>query len=81
MASFSTSELLQRPTDVFAEAARGPVTLTEQDEPQLVLLSIDDFRRLRARADCRVAQRTEDMSDGLWAEVAAAIEAYEREGE
>ena len=79
MSTYSTNDLLERPADILAEATRGPVTLTLEDEPQLVLLSIDEFRELRARASRRVAHRTEDMSDELFEEVRKAIDAYERE--
>jgi prevent-host-death family protein len=80
MRTYSTSDLSRKSGDMIADALRQPVTITQRNKPRLVLLSYEDFLRLKARADTRTAARTEDMPDELLAEVKAALTAYEREG-
>jgi hypothetical protein len=46
-----------------------------------VLLSIEDYRRLTARADTRKAGRLETMPDDEFKDVKRAVGAYEREGD
>ena len=80
MRTYSTSDLSRKSGDMIADALREPVTITQRNKPRLVLLSYEDFLRLKARADTRSAARTEDMPDELLAEVKTALMAYEREG-
>ena len=75
--TYSTSDLSRRSGDIIAEALRHPVTITQRNKPRLVLLSIEDYDRLRCRADTRAAGTIEGMSDNLLAEVEAAVLAYE----
>ena len=44
-----------------------------------MLLSIEDYRELTARADTRKAGRLETMPDDLFEDVKEAVSAYERE--
>ena len=53
MARFTTSDLSRKSGDIIAEALRKPVTITQRNKPRLVLLSIEDYRRLTARGDTR----------------------------
>ena len=48
-------------------------------EPRLVLLSIEDYRRLTARADTRKAGTLDAMSDKDFADFRRAVEAYAAE--
>lgn len=75
--TYSTSDLSRRSGDIIAEALRHPVTITQRNKPRLVLLSIEDYDRLRRRADTRAAGTIDGMSDNLLAEVEAAVLAYE----
>jgi len=81
MTRYSTSDLSRKSGDIIAEALRRPVTITQRNKPRLVLLSIEDYRRLTARADTRQAGRLESMPDDLFDDVKEAIDAYEREGD
>jgi prevent-host-death family protein len=81
MTEYSTSDLSRRSGDIIAEALRRPVTITQRNKPRLVLLSIEDYRKLVASADTRNAVRLEAMPDDLFAEVREAIDAYEQERE
>lgn len=74
--SYSTSDLSRKSGDIIAEALRHPVTITQRNKPRLVLLNIEDYRRLRERADPRVAGTIDTMPDELLVEVEGAIEAY-----
>lgn len=81
MTEYSTSDLSRKSGDVIAEALRRPVTITQRNKPRLVLLSIEDYRRLKARAETRMAGRLETMPDELFEGVKHAIDAYERDGD
>lgn len=74
--TFTTSDLSRRSGDVIAEALRHPVTITQRNKARLVILSIDEYRALRLRADSRVAATIADMDEELLTEVEATIEAY-----
>jgi prevent-host-death family protein len=79
MTTYSTSDLSRKSGDITAEALRRPVTITQRNKPRLVLLSIEDYRRLTARADTRKAGRLETMPGDLFEEVKKAVDVYERE--
>jgi len=81
MTKYSTSDLSRKSGDIIAEALRRPVTITQRNKPRLVLLSIEDYRRLTAKADTRKAGRLETMPDELFEEVKEAVDAYERESD
>jgi prevent-host-death family protein len=81
MTKYSTSDLSRKSGDIIAEALRRPVTITQRNKPRLVLLNIEDYRKLTARADTRKAGRLETMPDDLFEGVKDAIGAYEQEGE
>jgi prevent-host-death family protein len=73
MAEYSTSDLSRRSGDIIAAALRKPVTITQRNRPRLVLLSIEDYRRLTARAETSRAGRLETMPDDLFEDFKEAI--------
>ncbi|GKX35221.1 MAG: hypothetical protein MnENMB40S_28390 [Rhizobiaceae bacterium MnEN-MB40S] len=77
--TYSTSDLSRKSGDIIADALRHPVTITQRSKPRLVLLNIEDYRKLIARADTRKGGTLEAMSDELVAEIEAAIEDYASE--
>jgi len=81
MATYSTSDLSRKSGDIIADALRSPVTITQRRKPRLVLLSIEDYRRLTARADTRIVGTLETMPDPLFEDFVGAIDAYDRDGE
>jgi len=81
MTQYSTSDLSRKSGDIIAAALRRPVTITQRNKPRLVLLSIEDYRKLAAKADTRKAGRLENMSDELFADLRKAVTAYEQDGE
>lgn len=81
MTEYSTSDLSRRSGDIIAEALRRPVTITQRNKPRLVLLSIEDYRKLTARADARKAGRLESMPDELFEDLKVAVTGYEQEGD
>ena len=81
MTEYSTSDLSRKSGDIIAEALRRPVTITQRNKPRLVLLSIEDYRRLVTRADTRKAGRLESMSDDMFEGLKEAVSAYEQEGD
>ncbi len=76
MTRYSTSDLSRKSGDIIAEALRSPVTITQRNKPRLVLLSIEDYRRLMARGDTRKAGTLESMSDNDFAEFQRAVTDY-----
>lgn len=81
MARYTTSDLSRKSGDIIAEALRKPVTITQRNKPRLVLLSIEDYRRLTARADARKVGTLATMSDPDFAEFRRAVETYAAEGD
>jgi len=78
MATYSTSDLSRRSGDIIAEALRKPVTILQRNKPRLVVLNIDDYRKLLARADTRRVGTLDTMADELFEEFRQAVNAYER---
>lgn len=78
--TFSTADLSRKSGDIIAEALRRPVTITQRKKERLVLLSIEDYRRLIERADTRRLHTLETMPDDLYDEAVRALDAYERDG-
>ena len=81
MARFTTSDLSRKSGDIIAEALRKPVTITQRNKPRLVLLSIEDYRSLVARADTRKVGTLAGMSDADFARFRQAVETYAAEGD
>ncbi|HMQ57770.1 MAG TPA: type II toxin-antitoxin system prevent-host-death family antitoxin [Rhizobiaceae bacterium] len=75
--SYSTSDLSRRSGDVIADALRHPVTITQRGKTRLVLMSVEDYRELRLRADPRRAARSEDIADSLLGEIEWALDRVE----
>jgi prevent-host-death family protein len=80
MNTYSTSDLSRKAGDIIADAMRHPVTITQRRKPRLVLLSIEDYRRLIERADTRTAGTLETMPDDLFEEIKTELARYEQEG-
>ncbi len=55
MRRFTTVDLDKNLGDVKAVAAREPVVITEHRKDRFVMMSIEDFNRLRAGADAQRA--------------------------
>jgi prevent-host-death family protein len=81
MPRYTTSDLSRRSGDIIADALRTPVTITQRNKPRLVLLSIEDYRRLTARSDTRKVGTLADMSDDDFAGFRRAVETYAAEGD
>ncbi len=81
MTRYTTSDLSRKSGDIIAAALRRPVTITQRSKPRLVLLSIEDYRRLTARGDTRKAGTLATMPDEDFAEFRRAVESYAAEGD
>lgn len=77
MNSYSTSDLSRRAGDIIADALRKPVTITQRNKPRLVLLSIEDYRRLTERKDPRQVGTLGTMSDETFEKLRTAVDLYE----
>lgn len=66
MQSFSTVELLRKLKSVTHAATRAPVGITQHRQVRFVLMAVEDYEQLAARArDPRQVFRTADMPDDL----------------
>jgi prevent-host-death family protein len=82
VAIFATSDLSRKSGDIITEALRRPVTITQRNKPRQVLLSIEEFNRLRrGRSAARKSHAIDTMPDALFEEAQRALAAYEREGD
>lgn len=79
--TFSTSDLSRKSGDIIAEALRRPVTITQRNKPRLVLMSYEDYQRLRTGGDSRKALRIETMPDDLFDDAKAALAVCEAESD
>ena len=79
--TYSTSDLSRKSGDIIAEALRRPVTLTQRNKPRLVLLNIEDYRRLTQRAEVRNVYTIETMPDEMLEDFKRGLEIYARDGE
>lgn len=80
MREFSTVELTQQIGTVTHVASKEPVTITQHRKARFVLMSIEDFERLRARGDTRTAGTLETMPDDLFEEIKTELARYDNEG-
>lgn len=80
MRQFSTVELAQKIGSVTHAASREPVSITQHRKARFVLMSIEDYERLRRGADTREAGTLETMPDTLFEEVETAFARYGRDG-
>jgi prevent-host-death family protein len=46
---YSTSDLSRKSGDIIARALQGPITITQRGKPRLVMLSVEEFNRLRVK--------------------------------
>ncbi|BAT57948.1 Phd_YefM protein [Variibacter gotjawalensis] len=81
MTRFTTSDLSRKSGDIIAEALRHPVTITQRNKPRLVMLSIEDYRRLTERGDSRKAGTLSSIDQGLLNEIETAVADYEQDGD
>ena len=55
---YSTSDLSRKSGDIIARALQGPVTITQRGKPRLILMSVEEYNRLRLKADGKRTDRT-----------------------
>jgi len=74
--TYSTSDLSRKSGNIIADALRSPVTITQRNKPRLVILNIEDYHRLKAKADPRKVGTIDTMPDDLLHEIERAVESY-----
>jgi antitoxin Phd len=62
MRNFTSTELANKTGDVLAAAAQEPVNIQRHGKARYVLLSVEQFERLSAKADQRRAVHVEDLA-------------------
>jgi prevent-host-death family protein len=65
MRSFTSVELVSAVDTVKTAAAREPVAITEHRKPKFVLMSYDDYERMRGAEDPNRAYRLEETPDAI----------------
>lgn len=74
MRQFSSTDLANKTGDVLAAAAQGPVTIARHGKARFVVLSTEQFERLKSGLDTRQAVHVSDLDD---AQAATLIEELE----
>ena len=46
---YSTSDLSRNSGDIIARALQGPITITQRGKPRLIMMSVEEYNRLRAK--------------------------------
>jgi prevent-host-death family protein len=46
---YSTSDLSRKSGDIIARALQGPITITQRGKPRLILMSVEEYNRLRRK--------------------------------
>ena len=77
--TYSTSDLSRKSGDIIAEAMRRPVTIMQRNKPRLVLMAIEDYRRLVERADAGKVHTLETMPDDVFEDFKRGAELYAAE--
>lgn len=62
MRNFSATELANKTGEVLAAAAREPVRIQRYGKPRFVILSVDQFELLMAKADRRRSIHVEHLA-------------------
>jgi prevent-host-death family protein len=60
---FSSTELANRTGDVLAAAAQEPVAIARHGKPRFVMLSTEQYERLRGQGDTRRAFHVSELTD------------------
>jgi prevent-host-death family protein len=47
---YSTSDLSRKSGDIIARALQAPVTITQRGKPRLIVLSVEEYNKLRGKA-------------------------------
>ena len=79
--TYSTSDLSRKSGDIIADALHSPVTITQRNKPRLIILNIEDYQRLKAKADPRKIGTIDSMPDDLLLEIERAVESYAEGGQ
>lgn len=48
---YSTSDLSRKSGDIIARALQGPITITQRGKPRLIMMSVEEYNRLRGKAE------------------------------
>ena len=46
---YSTSDLSRKSGDIIARALQAPITITQRGKPRLIMMSVEEFNRLRGK--------------------------------
>jgi prevent-host-death family protein len=63
MKQFSSTELANATGDVLAAAAQAPVVIARHGKPRFVVLSTEQYERLRSQNETRRAFHVSDLTD------------------
>jgi antitoxin Phd len=73
MKQFSATELANATGDVLAAAAQAPVLIARHGKPRFVVLSAEEYERLRSHGDTRRAFHVSDLTDAEAEKLIAAL--------
>jgi prevent-host-death family protein len=56
---YSTSDLSRKSGDIIARALQAPITITQRGKPRLIMMSIEEYNRLREKRTKSTAEAPE----------------------
>jgi prevent-host-death family protein len=61
---YSTSDLSRKSGDIIARALQAPVTITQRGKPRLILMSVEEFNRMRRKSPSQLETAPEADREG-----------------
>jgi prevent-host-death family protein len=57
---YSTSDLSRKSGDIIARALQAPITITQRGKPRLILMSVEEYNRLRGKRERAVDETAQN---------------------
>ena len=57
---YSTSDLSRKSGDIIARALQAPITITQRGKPRLIMMSVEEYNRLREKISKQAPSHNSD---------------------
>jgi len=71
---FRASDLTRKSGEILHAATIAPITLTNHGKPRHVILSVEEYERLKSARTARLAYKVEELPDDLHDELLSGID-------
>jgi len=71
---FRASDLTRRSGEILHAASMAPITLTNHGKPRHVILSVEEFERLKKSGNTQMAFKMDELPDALHKELMSGID-------